>query len=160
MSVTNDSTTKAGASSNDTSVTEAPKSGQAQPSDDVASNNPTGVAQGDEGVTMRGRSVFAIETTGAGVMVRTAWLGEDNRLLEMPAVFPELTYALNVVDDLRQQLIQHFSQAAQVGAQVIAQQMQQQQQQQQTTTADPVLQDKPEPKAVTSVSTSAQAAKV
>lgn len=83
-----------------------------------------------EQVNITGRAVFAVETTGAGVVVRTAFLTEDSRLLDMPAVFPDMVYAMNVVDDLKRQIIQHFSQAAQVGAQVIANQAQQQMEQQ------------------------------
>lgn len=75
-----------------------------------------------ENVNITGRSVFAVETTAAGVAVRTAFLTEDNRLLNMPAVFPDVTYATNVIDDLRLQVMQHFSRAAQVGARVIASQ--------------------------------------
>lgn len=71
---------------------------------------------------IKGRSVFSIETTAAGVVVRTAFLTEDERVLEMPAVFPDMVYALNVIDELKRQVTQHFSQAAQVGAQVIASQ--------------------------------------
>lgn len=78
-----------------------------------------------------GRAVFSVETTAAGVVVRTAFLTEDNRLLDMPAVFPNMVYAMNVLDDLRNQVMQHFSQAAQVGAQVIANQARAQQEQQQ-----------------------------
>lgn len=80
-----------------------------------------------QNVNVTGRSVFAVETTAAGVVVRTAFLTEDNRLLDMPAVFPNMIYAMNVVDDLRRQVMQHFSQAAQVGAQVIANQARSQQ---------------------------------
>lgn len=97
----------------------------------IDQDDPVGVADpnsADQGVTLRGRSVFVVQTSAAGVMVRTAWLGEDNNLMDMPAVFPDMLYALNVLDDLRQQVIQHFSQAAQVGAQVIANQLREQQQ--------------------------------
>lgn len=76
----------------------------------------------DQPVNLTGRSVFVVETTNQGVMVRSAFMTEDKRLLDMPAVFPELTYALNVVDDLKRQITQQFAQAAQVGARVIAQQ--------------------------------------
>lgn len=82
-----------------------------------------------QNVNVTGRSVFAVETTAAGVVVRTAFLTEENRLLDMPAVFPNMVYAMNVIDDLRRQVMQHFSQAAQVGAQVIANQARAQQQQ-------------------------------
>ncbi len=76
-------------------------------------------------VTMRGRSVFVVQTTAKGVVVRSAWLSEDQTLREMPAVFPEVNYALAVVDDLRKQILKHFSQAAQVGARAIASQRKQ-----------------------------------
>lgn len=81
-------------------------------------------AQGlkSEQTNLTGRSVFSIETTAAGVLVRTAFITEDNRLLDMPAVFPDMVYALNVIDDLKRQVTQHFAQAAQVGVQVIANQ--------------------------------------
>ena len=75
-----------------------------------------------DAVNLTGRSVFAVETTAAGVVVRTAFLTEDNRLVDMPAVFPDALYAFNVLDDLKRQVAQHFAQAAQVGAQVIANQ--------------------------------------
>ena len=94
---------------------------------------PEAAAQGgdaQQNVNVTGRSVFAVETTAAGVVVRTAFLTEENRLLDMPAVFPNMMYAMNVIDDLRRQVMQHFSQAAQVGAQVIANQARNQQQQQ------------------------------
>lgn len=67
-----------------------------------------------------GRSAFLIETVAAGVSVRTVFMGEDQRVLEMPAVFPELSYALAQIEDLKRAVMQHFAQAAQVGAQVIA----------------------------------------
>ena len=89
-----------------------------------------------QSVNLTGRAVFAVETTAAGVVVRTAFLTEDQRLLDMPAIFPDMVYALNVIDDLRRQVMQHFSQAAQVGAQVIANQARDQQQQQQAGDQD------------------------
>lgn len=92
----------------------------------VADQDAEGAAQAQT-TNIKGRSVFAIETTGAGVVVRTAFMTEDNRLLDMPAVFPDMMYAFNVIDDLKRQVAQHFSQAAQVGAQVIANQARAQQ---------------------------------
>jgi hypothetical protein len=74
--------------------------------------------------TLNGRSVFAVETTANGIMVRTAFLTEDQRLLAMPAMFPNLNYALQQIDELRQLVSQHFATAAQVGAKVIAAQAQ------------------------------------
>ena len=95
-------------------------------------------APDQQNVNVSGRSVFAVETTAAGVVVRTAFLTEENRLLDMPAVFPNMMYAMNVIDDLRRQVMQHFSQAAQVGAQVIANQARAQQGQQQEQQAQAV----------------------
>jgi hypothetical protein len=69
---------------------------------------------------VRGRSVFMVDTAAMGIVVRTAFLAEDNRVAEMPAVFPDLTYALAQIDSLRQIVIERFAQAAQVGAQVLA----------------------------------------
>lgn len=75
-----------------------------------------------QSVTLRGRSVFLVQTTPAGVTVRTAWMSEDKSLRDMPAVFPDVDYAINLIDDLKRQVLKHFSQAAQVGAQAIAKQ--------------------------------------
>jgi hypothetical protein len=38
----------------------------------------------------------------------------------MPAVFPSLQYALQQIDELRGHIINHFENAAQVGAKIIA----------------------------------------
>lgn len=69
-----------------------------------------------------GRSVFLVETVAAGVSVRTMFLAEDQRLIEMPAVFPDLPYALTQIEELKRIVEQHFAQAARIGAQVIASQ--------------------------------------
>lgn len=69
---------------------------------------------------VQGRSVFQIQTVAAGVMVSTAFLTSENQLLQLPAVFPSLEYALEQLDELRRHVLNHFAQAAQVGAQVIA----------------------------------------
>jgi hypothetical protein len=71
-----------------------------------------------------GRAVFVVDTSGAGIVVRTGFLSEQGQLLDMPAVFPDLSYALNQIDHLRQLVIDRFTQAAQVGIQVIAAQQQ------------------------------------
>lgn len=86
------------------------------------SSNASGAASGSKKLTLRGRSVFVVQTTSAGVTVRTAWMSEDQKLMEMPAVFPDVNYAVNLIDDLKRQVLKHFSQAAQVGAQAIANQ--------------------------------------
>jgi hypothetical protein len=70
--------------------------------------------------SVQGRSVFAIETVAIGVSVQTVFLTEDKKLMLAPAVFPDVVYAMNQIDELRNAVLQHFSQAAQVGAQVMA----------------------------------------
>lgn len=56
-----------------------------------------------------GRAVFAVSRVDVGVAVHTAFLAEDGRLLQMPAVFPNLEYALQQVDEMRQMLINQFA---------------------------------------------------
>ncbi|MBU3641735.1 hypothetical protein [Polynucleobacter sp. Fuers-14] len=67
-----------------------------------------------------GRSIFVIETIAEGVRVQTAFLTEDGKILQIPAVFPDQEYALAQIDQLREAVIRHFSEAAKVGAKVIA----------------------------------------
>lgn len=70
--------------------------------------------------SVQGRSVFLVETTASGIAVQTTFLTEQGQMLQMPAIFPNLDYALSQIDELRRLVSQHFAQAAQVGAQVIA----------------------------------------
>lgn len=76
----------------------------------------------EEQSTLRGRSVFLVETTASGIAVQTSFMTEDGKLLKMPAIFPDVQYAFAQIDELKNLVAQHFSKAAQVGAQVIAQQ--------------------------------------
>lgn len=73
-----------------------------------------------ENLTLQGNCVFLIETVAAGIAVQTALLTEDKNIHIMPAVFPTLQYALQQIDELRTHIINHFSNAAQIGAKVIA----------------------------------------
>ena len=73
-----------------------------------------------ENITLQGTSVFYIETIAAGIAVQTALLTEDQASHIMPAVFPTLQIALQQIDQLRAHIINHFENAAQVGAKVIA----------------------------------------
>ena len=75
-----------------------------------------------EGEQVKGRSVFIVETTPAGVAVQTALLTDGDKLIPMPAIFPDVQYAFDQIDELKRLVSQHFSQAAQVGAQVLANQ--------------------------------------
>lgn len=40
----------------------------------------------------------------------------------MPAIFPDIAYALSQIDELKKQVLEHFSRAALVGAQSLANQ--------------------------------------
>lgn len=60
-----------------------------------------------------GRAVFAVSQVDVGVAVHTAFLAEDGRLLQMPAVFPNMEYALQQIDEMRQMVINQFGQASQ-----------------------------------------------
>jgi hypothetical protein len=64
---------------------------------------------------IQGRSIFIVETTPSGVQVKTGFLTEDGRVLELPAIFPTQEYALSQIDELRKIVIQHFAQAQQAG---------------------------------------------
>lgn len=72
-----------------------------------------------------GRSVFLVETTAAGIAVQTALLTNDSRLLRAPAVFPDVEYAFAQIEELKRLVSRHFSEAARVGAQLVAAQQQQ-----------------------------------
>lgn len=85
---------------------------------DEKSNDEKPVAQAEQ---ISGRSVFVVETTAGGVTVKTGFLAEDGRVIQMPGIFPTQEYALSQIDELRNVVIAHFAQAVQVGAQVIAQ---------------------------------------
>ncbi|APB98958.1 hypothetical protein [Polynucleobacter asymbioticus] len=65
---------------------------------------------------IQGRSIFIVETTPSGVQVKTGFLADDGRVLELPAIFPTQEYALSQIDELRKIVIQHFAQAQQAGA--------------------------------------------
>jgi len=91
-----------------------------------AHNTEPDVAAPAQSQSVNGRSVFAVETTAAGVAVSTAFLTtpaettQTPELLALPALFPDLGYALQQIDRLRDTVIAHFSHAARVGAQVLA----------------------------------------
>lgn len=75
----------------------------------VAAQEPGAVEQ----QPVSGRAVFAVSRVDVGVAVHTAFLAEDGRLLQMPAVFPNLEYALQQIDEMRQMVIAQFTQAPQ-----------------------------------------------
>jgi hypothetical protein len=73
-----------------------------------------------DGDEIKGRSVFIIETTGKGILVQTSFETEDGRLLEMPAIFPNIEYALAQIDEMRRLVVSKFSEAASIGIQAIS----------------------------------------
>ena len=73
-----------------------------------------------EGDSIVGRSIFIIETTGKGILVQTSFEAEDGRLLEMPAIFPNIEYALAQIDEMRRLVVNKFSEAATIGIQSIS----------------------------------------
>jgi len=103
------------------------------------------VSQSEE---IAGRGVFVIDTVPVGVSVRAGFLADDGRLLDLPAVFPDLMYALNQIEELKQLVTQRFAEAAQIGNQVIAQQIQ-------INAANALAEETSEPKKVGAVSTKA-----
>lgn len=92
-----------------------------------AVNAPAQTAEANTQDNVQGRGAFIVEMTAAGVAVAATVVTEDGRALAMPAIFPNLTYALSQIDEMRALVIRHFEQASQIGAQVIAQQLAQQQ---------------------------------
>ena len=70
--------------------------------------------------SITGRSVFLVETTAAGISVQTALLTNDSKLLQAPAVFPDIEYAFTQIDELKRLVSRHFSDAARIGAKVMA----------------------------------------
>ena len=81
--------------------------------------------QSEQQQELKGRSVFVVNTTPAGVTVQTAFLSEDGKLMNMPAVFPDVDYAFAQIDELRRLVSRHFSEAAKLGGQVIQNQQDQ-----------------------------------
>ena len=67
-----------------------------------------------------GRSVFSVEITPEGVMVKTRFLTEDGQVLDMPAIFPSPDYALAQIDELRALVSQQFADALKLSGQAMA----------------------------------------
>lgn len=74
----------------------------------------------EEGDAIHGRSIFIIETTGKGILVQTSFEAEDGRLLQMPAIFPNIEYALAQIDEMRRLVVSKFSEAASIGIESIS----------------------------------------
>ncbi len=71
----------------------------------------------DNQQTLTGRSVFSVELTPEGVMVKTRFLTEDGKLMDMPAIFPSPDYALAQIDELRLLDSQKFGEAVKMRGQ-------------------------------------------
>lgn len=83
-------------------------------------NDQTPPVNSPENQEVKGRSVFIVETTPAGIAVQTALLTDNGQVLQMPAIFPDVQYAFAQIDELKNLVSRHFSHAAQVGAHVLA----------------------------------------
>jgi hypothetical protein len=70
--------------------------------------------------SVTGRSVFSVEITPQGLMVKTKFLTEDGQVLDMPAIFPSPDYALAQIDELRLLVSQKFGEAVKLSGQAIA----------------------------------------
>lgn len=70
--------------------------------------------------SLTGRSVFSVEITPEGVMVKTRFLAEDGRILDLPAIFPSPDYALAQIDELRALVSQKFAEAVKLSGQAMA----------------------------------------
>ena len=53
-------------------------------------------------------------------MIKTRFLAEDGRILDMPAVFPSPDYALAQIDELRALVSQKFAEALKLSGQAMA----------------------------------------
>lgn len=73
-----------------------------------------------EGDSITGRGVFVVQIVSGGVAVRSSMLVEGDRLVEMPAIFPDVHYAMAQIDELKNLVARHFAEAAQLGTQMIA----------------------------------------
>ena len=77
-----------------------------------------------DGNSITGRGGFVVQIVSGGVAVRSAMFIEGDRVLEMPAIFPDVHYAMAQIDELRDLVAHHFAKAAQLGTQLIAAQAQ------------------------------------
>ena len=60
---------------------------------------------------VQGRGAFIVELTAVGVAVASTILTDDGQALAMPAVFPNVEYALSQIDEMRSLVIRYFEQA-------------------------------------------------
>ena len=73
--------------------------------------------------TMQGRAAFLVQTIAAGISVSTVFVVNDGKSIAMPAIFPNLGYALSQIEQLKLAATQHFDEAAQVGIKIIAEKL-------------------------------------
>lgn len=73
-----------------------------------------------EGHSITGRGVFVVQIVSGGVAVRSSMLVDGDRLVDMPAIFPDVHYAMAQIDELKNLVARHFAEAAQLGTQMIA----------------------------------------
>ena len=62
-------------------------------------------------IAVKGRSVFSVQITSQGVVVKTAFVTEDGKLLDHPAIFSSPDYAFDQIDNLKKLVSEKFSEA-------------------------------------------------
>lgn len=61
-------------------------------------------------VALAGRAVFVVESTSAGVAIRTALLTIEGQIIPMVGIFPDRDYALEQIEQLKGLVVAHFEQ--------------------------------------------------
>jgi len=119
------------------------KAGKPQEASNPATEQVQPLPAPQEGNAITGRGVFVVQIVSGGVAVRSSMLVDGDRLVEMPAIFPDVHYAMAQIDELKNLVARHFAEAAQLGTQMIAAQAQIQAQSAATAIDEPPQMDSP-----------------
>lgn len=60
---------------------------------------------------IEGRSVFSVDIVPQGIQVKTLFLTNDDKLLDAPAIFPNVEYATQQMEELKAIVLQKFAEA-------------------------------------------------
>lgn len=100
------------------------EAGKSQEASNLATDQAQPSPAPQEGNAITGRGVFVVQIVSGGVAVRSSMLVDGDRLLEMPAIFPDVHYAMAQIDELKNLVARHFAEAAHLGTQMMAAQAQ------------------------------------